>query len=516
MQTKAAQASKDRRGAMMAPLLVAVAVAAIAIIPIARWFIAFSHGTENINEQLAMQSIIQEYYSKVSAASYEEIKATIEAKGTTWTENIGGRYTLTVEVSDPGKFENAICNLDEAAGAYDRVCRKVNITLVSNADPARMTGVQVTRVATLNQFAELADKIEAETARFNDYYTKTQADANYACPLNYKLVSSKCVYCATPSGWKQYRDSSCALRTCSTGYKANSSHTGCTQITCPEGQELDGDTCKDKQPEWNCTGMITNNYQIYSNDRTGDCALYFGTGRFPMYYSVPTEIVVSYNRSFCYGQTNPVSGPIQLTGPIQIRQGEEVKKEIGEGETLAFHPALYVNYNDETRAKQLQICFPNNICAGQMYGGKICCPNSQVSNKFVNFDRCLPPANIVQLRICSYQYGSAGSAYESLTCGGGTAFYANGKLVATYDAAFPCGTSVSGGCKVGNKVYKVNSTSNQTMHYEFNGGNWDMVLYYDECGTMALNQLSTTCAHVSGTDQQREYVGNKTYSPKTN
>ncbi len=243
MQTKAAQATRNRRGVMMLPLLAAVAVAAITIIPVVRWCMAFINGTENINAQLEMQSIIQEYYSKVSAASYEELQATIASKGTTWTEDVGGKYTLTVETSEAGKFENALCNLDEAAGAYDRACMKANITLVSKADPSRTVGMQVTRVATLNQLAELADKIEAEGERFADYYTKAEADAQYACPWDYHLVRGKCVACPAPSNWKQYRSGNCTLGTCSTGYKANAAKTGCEKITCPSGKVLRGDDC---------------------------------------------------------------------------------------------------------------------------------------------------------------------------------------------------------------------------------------------------------------------------------
>ncbi len=244
IQTRAAQATKNRRGVMMAPLLVAVTVAAIVVIPIVRWCMAFINGTENINAQLEMKSIIQDYYARISAASYEDMQETIAANGTTWTEDVGGRYTLKVETSEAGKFENALCNLDETAGAYDQACMKADITLVSNADPSRTVGMQVTRIATPNPLAELADLIEAEGEKFANYYTKTEADAQYACPWDYHLVSGKCVPCPAPSNWKQYRSWNCTLATCSTGYKANSAKTGCTKITCPSGEILNGDICE--------------------------------------------------------------------------------------------------------------------------------------------------------------------------------------------------------------------------------------------------------------------------------
>lgn len=233
---------RNRKGTAMVSFLISLVVVAITILPITRWLIALSQGTGDLAERMEMRTILQEYWSRLNAASYDELQATIDAKGPSWTEDIGGRYTLTIETSDNGKFENALCNVAEAAGTGDRVCKKATITIVSKADPSLTAGVQVTRVAPLDRAAEVEKMITAQEDKFDGYYTKAAADAGYACPWDYYLAGTACVPCAFPN-WKQIRNGNCSLYTCPTGWKANAAGNGCEAITCSGRTYLSGDYC---------------------------------------------------------------------------------------------------------------------------------------------------------------------------------------------------------------------------------------------------------------------------------
>lgn len=171
-----------RHGFGLVGILAAIAAAGVIMIPLTRWYISMTQGTEGLNEKLEMQSIIQDYWSQLNAATYDEFNEAIVAKGTTWTEDIGDKYKLTIEFSADGKFEDATCNVGAAAGADEKHCRKTKILLVSTQNPLLRESMEATRVYSLAENARLAameNRITANEVRFGQYFTKSEVDARY-------------------------------------------------------------------------------------------------------------------------------------------------------------------------------------------------------------------------------------------------------------------------------------------------------------------------------------------------
>ncbi len=242
---------KENNGFSLTSILVAVVIIGVLAFPMAKWFMSTA-GNIGTNEEKAaaqtekmdMQSIIQSYWQKMIDMSYDDFQA-IASKETKRTEDLG-KYDLTIEFSGDSKYANALCNVGTAAGASDRHCRRANITLVSKRNPSIVESFQATRVqpASLeSKLLKLAKDLEDQGGKFKDYDTKTEADNKYACPWDYHLVNEKCVACAAPSNWKQYRSGNCTLGTCPTGKKANAARTGCEAITCSGRTSLSGDNC---------------------------------------------------------------------------------------------------------------------------------------------------------------------------------------------------------------------------------------------------------------------------------
>ena len=112
----------------------------------------------------------------------EEFQAAITVAGTTWTEDIGGKYELTIVFSEDGKYENALCNIGVAAGADERHCRNVDISLVSKENSLSREVLHTTRVSLPGESAgleELKDRIKTNEERFSQYYKKMESDTRY-------------------------------------------------------------------------------------------------------------------------------------------------------------------------------------------------------------------------------------------------------------------------------------------------------------------------------------------------
>lgn len=172
---------KNRKGQMTGTLIAVIAVA-IVMIPVTKWLISMKTGTDDLETRLEMQSIMQDYWNQINEATYDEFQSSVAARGTTWQEEIGDKYTLTMEFSADGKYENASCSVGASVGSNERHCRNVTATIVSKENPALRVALEAARVSMPGESARLAameSKLAANAARFGNYYTKTESDARY-------------------------------------------------------------------------------------------------------------------------------------------------------------------------------------------------------------------------------------------------------------------------------------------------------------------------------------------------
>lgn len=238
--------ARGRNGMALLPVAIGVAAVGLLVYPVLRWYFSMIQGTANLEDKLEMQIITQEYLGRINAATYDEIVQTAAAKGSSWTEDVrDGKYEARIEIGEDGKFADAKCDTEAVIGDGDKQCRTATITLTSKLDPAQVMNLSTISVATTGRIAEIRRRITEENERFNEYYTKTESDGQFACPWDYKMnaAGTKCEACNAPT-WKQIRTGNCELFTCPTGQKANANYSACEPIICEEGKVLVGDNCK--------------------------------------------------------------------------------------------------------------------------------------------------------------------------------------------------------------------------------------------------------------------------------
>lgn len=258
--------ARGRRGMALLPVVIGVAAVGILVYPVLRWYFSMIQGTANLEDKLEMQIITQEYLGRINAATYDEIVQTVATKGSSWTEDVGGKYEVKYEIGDDGKFADAKCDTEAVIADGDRHCRTATITLVSKTGPTQVMNLSTISVATVGRIPEIQKKLSVQDDRFDEYYTKGDGDGHFACPWDYHLVGNKCVPCDAPT-WKQYRNGNCSLYTCPTGKKANATGDGCEQITCSSGYHLEGDYCVENA-RYECdTDVVDNNWR----SNAGDC-----------------------------------------------------------------------------------------------------------------------------------------------------------------------------------------------------------------------------------------------------
>lgn len=236
--------ARGRNGMALLPVVIGVAAVGLLVYPVLRWYFSMIQGTANLEDRLEMQIITQEYLGRINAATYDELVQTAAARGSSWTEDVGGKYEAKIEIGEDGKFADAKCDTEAAIGDGDKRCRTATITLTSKSDPSQVMNLSTISVATTGRIPEIQRRLSVQDDRFGEYYTKGEGDGHFACPWDYKMnaANTACVPCDAPT-WKQYKNGNCSLYTCPTGQKANAAGNGCEQITCPADKVLDGDEC---------------------------------------------------------------------------------------------------------------------------------------------------------------------------------------------------------------------------------------------------------------------------------
>lgn len=168
---------RNRKGYGLIGILVAIVATGLLVVPLTRWYITMTQGTENLQDKLAMQAIIQDHWLTLNDEGFDELSAAIAAKGTTWEENVGegGRYTITTSFGDAGRYVNAACT-DGAPGTDERQCRKVGVQIKDN-----VTGQ--TQALNLTKVASQTDK------RLKDLEAKATTLDNRISSVNSSLTS---------------------------------------------------------------------------------------------------------------------------------------------------------------------------------------------------------------------------------------------------------------------------------------------------------------------------------------
>ena len=250
----------NRKGYAIVAVLAAIAAAGILMVPLTRWFVSMSQGTEELEGKLALQTILKDYWERLNAASYDEIQAAIESKGPTWTEKTGegNRYTITTSFGDTGKYVDATCYAG-TPGTDERKCRRVSIQIndslngltqavnLTKADAAAGGSALESRLASLeNNFTSFQSSMNtfksSTNSKFGDYYKKSE--------VNSKLGDFTCTgprifngdRCRCP-GNQKYNPDRQSCDECSVNFYANNDQTEC--LSCGWGYYFDGSKCKE-------------------------------------------------------------------------------------------------------------------------------------------------------------------------------------------------------------------------------------------------------------------------------
>lgn len=168
----------SRKGYELVGLMVAIVATGLLVVPLTRWYITMTQGTEELQDKLAMQSIIQDHWLTLNDEGFDELSAAIATKGTTWEENIGegGRYTITTSFGDTGKYVNAACT-NGTPGTDDRQCRKVSVKIKDNVT-GQTQALNLTKVA--SQTDKRLKDLEAKAVALDGRITTAQSTANTA------------------------------------------------------------------------------------------------------------------------------------------------------------------------------------------------------------------------------------------------------------------------------------------------------------------------------------------------
>lgn len=172
----------NRKGFGLTSAIVEIAVVAVIMLPLTKWFMSLSSGTNELATRSEMQSIVQDYWSQINLATYNDFQDAIAAKGKKWKDEVGEKYDLTIEFSDDGKYADTGCKVGVEAGTDDRHCRNVTITLASKNNPLIQESLESVRVSMPGEsevLLQMKQRILSNEGRFSQYYTKSEEEVRY-------------------------------------------------------------------------------------------------------------------------------------------------------------------------------------------------------------------------------------------------------------------------------------------------------------------------------------------------
>lgn len=141
---------KSRKGYSVLLVVLGIIVAGIAMLPITKWYLSLHAGMEDLDTRFEMQSIVQDAWNRLLAEDYDETTERIATKGSSYTEDIGDKWTLKYTYGSEGSYESAQCNTSVTPSDDDRKCRKVTISVEPKAGSgvtAKPYSIETTRVA---------------------------------------------------------------------------------------------------------------------------------------------------------------------------------------------------------------------------------------------------------------------------------------------------------------------------------------------------------------------------------
>ncbi|MBE6094545.1 MAG: hypothetical protein E7199_03610 [Schwartzia succinivorans] len=179
---KEAKRIKTRHGAGMVGALIAVAAVGLLVVPISHWYLSLSDGVHHVAEQKEVQALLQDYWSKLTILTHDEIQEAIVVRGLSWLEDTSDKYDLKVEFSADGKYIDGSCSVGTSVGAGESHCRNVVLSLVEKGGvltKAKAETVIVTTQTSSPRLAAMENGIAANNNRFSQYYKKDEEDVRY-------------------------------------------------------------------------------------------------------------------------------------------------------------------------------------------------------------------------------------------------------------------------------------------------------------------------------------------------
>ena len=179
---KEAKKIRTRRGAGMVGVLIAVAAVGVLVIPISRWYLSLSDGVHHVAEQKEVQTLIRDYWDKLTILTHDEIQSALAVRGLSWLEDTSDKYDLKVEFSADGRYTDGVCSVGTAVGAGESHCRNVVLSLTEKGAilaKAKAETVIVTTKTSSPRLAAMESGIAANNSQFSQYYKKDEEDVRY-------------------------------------------------------------------------------------------------------------------------------------------------------------------------------------------------------------------------------------------------------------------------------------------------------------------------------------------------
>ena len=170
----------SRKGYGMLGLLVAISALALMFAMFTKWYMGLSKTTEDPEEKLEMQSLVQDRLNQINALTFDELSEKISSSGTTWTEDVGGKYEIRIDFGEVGKYVDGACVEDSSSG---RPCRAVSLSVSPKDSPGVSQSIKTKKIATLSEsekIQNLKNKVAAAEAKFSSYYTAAEINSKFA------------------------------------------------------------------------------------------------------------------------------------------------------------------------------------------------------------------------------------------------------------------------------------------------------------------------------------------------